>query len=153
MLAGLLLLCFSLASVVLQSARGHWPPPFYVDCSTLPPSQAFQMIVGRSVPRGVTDIQGAGCPQGGYVWLRFRATDAAISSLTGGKKPDAFSIDDGLAGLLTWPDPRRVRWEEALCIRKPECYEIRVGPNPSVDRLTVVVDRKRHLVYVERFFL
>ena len=85
--------------------------------------------------------------------MRFRATDGAIRSLTGGKKPDAFFMDRGLEGLLTWPDPRRVHWEEALRIRMPECFELRVGPNPSVDWLTVVVDRQRHLVYVERFFL
>jgi hypothetical protein len=139
------------ARIGLRTLRERWPPPFFRDCSTPPPHQAFAEVVGRPMPPGVADIQGAGCPQAGYVWMRLRATDAAIKSLTGGRKPDACKIGEGLASLLKWPDPRRVHWEEALLIRQPEYYVIRFGPS-AVDTLDVVVDRQRHLVYLERYF-
>jgi hypothetical protein len=147
-----LFLFLPVAGMVWLRSRVTWPPPFFVDCGTLAPDKAFAEVLGHPMPTGVTDIQCAGIPQSGYVWMRLRATDAAIKSLTGGRKPDGYKVDDGLASLLRWPEPRRVHWEEALLILKPEYYAIRVGPNPSVDTLDVVVDRQRHLVYVERYF-
>jgi hypothetical protein len=147
-------LVLSLGSVAVRSLVHQWLSPFFVDCSTLEPQQAFQLVFGRPMPLGVSDLHGAGCAQSGYVWLRFRATAAALRSLAGGRKPDTSSIDAGFAGLLIEPEPRQVHWEEALRVRRPDCYQIHVRPDRAIDSwLTMVVDRQRHLVYVNRFFL
>jgi hypothetical protein len=154
LLAGLLLLAFSLAPIALREFRRHFTPAFLVDCATLPPRQAFEEVFCRSVPAGVTDIQGAGIPQSGQVWMRLRATGAAIRILVGGGKPDApKAARSTIASLSTWPESRRVHWEGALDIHQPECYHLGIGSNPTVDYITMVVDRQRHLVYVYRHFI
>src|SRR5437773_654607 len=95
-----LFLFLPVAGIAWLRTQVTWPPPFFVDCGTLSPDKAFEEVFGRPMPTGVTDIQCAGIPQSGYVWMRLRATDAAIKSMTGGRKPDAHTVNDGLASLL-----------------------------------------------------
>ena len=86
--------------------------------------------------------------------MRLQATDGAIKTLTRNVKPEAFkSGRAAVASLLTWPESRRVRWEEALRIRRPECYNISIGPSPGPNYIILVVDRRRHFVYVYRHFI
>jgi hypothetical protein len=134
------------AGIAWLRTRVVWPSPYFVDCGTLPPDKAFAEVFGRSMPVGVTDIQCAGIPQSGYVWMRLRATDAAIKSLTAGRKPDGYKVENWISpSLIEWPEPRRVHWQQTLRIRKPVCYVSQFGPS-------LVVDQQRHLIYVERFF-
>lgn len=152
LLAGIGLLLFSLAGTALRAVRRHLLVPLYVDNATLPPRQAFEVVFGQPAPPGVTEILSAGVPQGGFVWMRLRATDPAIRVMTGGKQPNVKSIGGGVASLLHWPEPPgRVHWEGVSRIRRPECYKTQVGSNP-VDSLIRIVDWQRHLVYGLRHF-
>lgn len=155
MLAGLLLLGLSLAPIALREFRRHFTPACYVDCATLPPGQAFEEVFCGSMPAGVTDIEGAGIPQSGHVWMRLRATDAAIKILTRGAKPDASKVERCIApsAWLEWPGAPRVHWEDAFRVRHPECYNLGIDSNPTVDYIIMVVDRQQHLVYVYRHYI
>ena len=54
---------------------------FVEDFSMDRPEQVFQMVFGRPVPDGVTDLQVAGRHYfiREWVWMRFHATDAALN--------------------------------------------------------------------------
>lgn len=124
--------------------------PFDQDYSELPPKLAFERVFRRSVPPGLMDIKAAGhaWTAGRDIWMRFRATDAAVKLLTNGSKPfspeSSFCID---TSRLQEAAPRQVHWEDVLRIRDPRCYNIDPPPNQT-GCITLIPDRQRHLVYV-----
>jgi hypothetical protein len=130
------------------------------------PEKAFRRVFERPAPPGVSDIRAAGQVWlgGRNVWLRFRATDPAIRSLmaVAKRETDAQSIRQTIDGLqmevaltATHPDLRRWRshvcWDEVRRIEDPESYFIHPRAPSSTPNITLIIDRKRHLVYVYLF--
>jgi hypothetical protein len=129
---------------------------FGADFSQRPPADVFQMVFGRPVPDGVTDLRAAGRVYflKEWVWMRFHATDAALKSLTEGEAPE----EVGMLPRENWSansrydevDKRHVGWEAIRSITRPEFYYC--GHPPAQGSVqwfgSFVVDRANHTVYV-----
>ena len=90
--------------------------------------------------------------------MRFRATDAVINSLTNNgmvnvEPTNSSATQENLAPRDDYNDidQRKVSWHEVSLIEKPEHYEFdSLSPNRQAGWWYgfIIVDRKRHLVYL-----
>jgi hypothetical protein len=148
-----------LASVLIVSSIMVWrsfrDSPMG-DWATKPPSRAFEWVFGRPVPLGVSGIRASGQVSigGRDVWLRFSATDEALRSLT--HACQRISDRDGMESCrMEWrlgeAAPRQIHWGAVRRIRNPECYSLPPKAPAILPDITLVVDRRHHLVYVHLF--
>lgn len=136
------------------------------DYSAYPAPAVFRSVFGRSAHAGIANLEvaGHGLFQGHLVFMRFRADDPAIKSLTShAVRISRRDAQKRLApGLLRRPpgklrgctdealrDALTVHWEEVLRARQPEYYEFDASWGGKGWLGVLVVDRDRHLVYVE----
>jgi hypothetical protein len=134
-------------------------PKLAQDCADTAPAEVFENVFGHPPPPGLDGSRAAGriWPGGRDIFLRMRATNAAIHGLIQGCQRDSDAkrrIDDLSMDLRVGGDHRlprwkeRVQWDEIAHIQKPECYTFwGRSPSPSAN-VTLIVDRARQLVYV-----
>jgi hypothetical protein len=130
-----------------------------IDYSRRPPEQVLRSIIGQPVPAGTADIRVAGrsYPFGlkHWVYVRFRASDAAIEELIAEREPvtgpsarEALRYPHPASRRYDSADQQRVSWQEVANISEPEVYSVSGGQSPFVWSGYLVVDRRSNLVYV-----
>jgi hypothetical protein len=128
------------------------------DCNDHPPEKTFVRYFGAPPP-GVRDIRSTGHISlgGAEVWLRFRTTQAALTTLLAGylksDPPDARAECHMLAGQIPSspyrragevPAPEhRVQWDELRHVRNADVY----FNADSTFSNTLVYDRSREVAY------
>lgn len=154
-LLGMALLCGVPSCSMYQMAR-----QMDYRANERPPAETFRRLLGAPPP-GVSDVRATGYMTipGSRVWLRLRATDAAVAAVTRGysrlKADEAQRATTTLLELSPGDDPlntqphlpleHRVYWEELGRVRMPEVY---MKSEEGGTRHTLIVDRKRRLVYL-----
>ena len=124
-----------------------------VDYGALPTTKVFQWVFRKPVPSGVSHLKvtGHGFGQGHQVWMRFKATDAVIKSLTKGEEEEA-TLEEILRSHLYQfedKDALSVGWDEIRRIKKPEyCPFDATNGKGSGWYGFMVIDRKRRIVYL-----
>lgn len=128
-------------------------------CDDHPPSRTFRRLFRAELP-GISDIRATGHISlgGADVFLRFKATPAAIRTLTQGyvqvRSEDSKSVLEWLTMAYGYwaagqkqeaGEAHEVRWDELRRLHKPEVYEKSPQDNGAQD--TLVVDRSRQMVY------
>jgi hypothetical protein len=123
--------------------------------SSEPPDRVFQLILKQPVPGGVSNlhIAGHGVMMGHTVWMKFSATDAAIRQLTKGVEPaytdlESSSSRSSRQRIMSDKYARSVGWEEVLRLKQVEFYTFDFAPGGSGWVGDIVVDRKKHQVYI-----
>jgi hypothetical protein len=130
-----------------------------IDYSARPPAEVFELVMGRPVPPGVTDLRAAGrsYPLGLKHWayLSASATDEAIRQLTAENEALTGSALQKASPCPYVPnrrydlaDRRHVGWDEVEEVRDLEVYPVYGGRGSFVWSGYLIVDRKRHRIYV-----
>jgi hypothetical protein len=147
---GVVVLATLLVIGVSRLRRWH---PFDQDYSELPPERAFALVFRQAVPPGVTDIQAAGPAWlgGRDIWMRFRASEAAVKLLTGGSRPVSTEKEPCIGTApVHEADLRKMGWGDVDRIRHPLCYEID-PPWNLTGWIQLIYDRQRHLVFAHLY--
>jgi hypothetical protein len=133
------------------------------DYSAMPPSQAFESILGYPPPPGVTNLRVAGHAFLGSkyrAWMSFDVTDAALRSLlkddtyddayTGTEAKNMLQKEFRPSGHRDIEHMQHVKWSEVSKIEKPEVYLFgQILDGSFVWAGWMIVDRKRHRAYVK----
>lgn len=141
----------------------RWAWSGSIDYSKLPPAEVFRKVTGQTVPTGITELRAAG-RSGAFgmrqwVWISFRANQAAINALTAGAEP----LEPAARGkLLALPatvmryvaeDQRRVGWSDVDPIEHPQYYQCGNSGERSAAIWvgTLVIDRKGGRGFIQSF--
>lgn len=151
---GLLLRWISAVCVLLLAGRwaiGRLTASMVTDYGAMPRAVAFERICRRPPPDGMSDIRVAGHAfLAAEVWIRCRATDAAIQSILGEEN----RVDKGMFRACCGPErwneeePRSIGFAEVATIRRPEYFEFYPTRDGSGWVGVAAVDRQRHMLYV-----
>lgn len=122
----------------------------HIDYSTKPPREVFQLVLHQDIPGGVSNLKVAGKIQ--TVWMRFSATDAAITKLLGNKNLSLNGPDDSLnwvtkEQIMDNKDALAIGWDKVLHLKHFQSYKYAFIPGGTGWAGEIVIDREHHVVY------
>ncbi len=125
-----------------------------VDYSMKPPDKVFKLVLNQNIPNGVSNLKvsGQGVLMGHTVWMKFSATDAAITALLKSKKLSFEGPEDSFSWvtreqILQDQDARSIGWDEVLQLKHLESYRYSFVPIGSGWVGEVIIDRESGTVY------